>query len=82
MASVALPHVPKKSAAHVWHTWPLLRVGFYGRIRKGETDGGSVLFQADFVTRHVTRGGIEEKRKDTAECCGREYTPFTEEIGS
>lgn len=33
---------PQKSAAHVWHTWPLLRVGFYGRIRKGETDGGSV----------------------------------------
>ena len=26
--------------------------------------------------------GVEGKRKDTSECCGGEYTPFTEEIGS
>lgn len=71
-----------KNAACVWHTWPLLRTRFWGWVRDRKLTG--VQCRSKLTSSPGTPPGAVPKgsEKDTSECCGGEYTPFTEEIGS
>lgn len=61
--------------------WPLPKFDFMGGSRN---ERPTRVQRRSMLTSSLGTSlgaGIEGKRKDIAECCGREYIPLTEEIG-